>query len=109
MKKLKTQRRKIKPKPSPLICLISVPLWFAYALTHKTAYQESYFQQLMWRNPYNHALGKITVWDMVVRIGRNIWLMVDKVLPQMFLRRGNWIVGIIIVCLIALNLWRRKK
>jgi hypothetical protein len=81
-----------------------MPLWFIYAIMYKASYRESYFQQLMWRNPYNHALGKITVWDMVVRIGRNIWLMVDKVFPQMFLRHGNWIVGIIIIILILIGL-----
>jgi len=63
----------------------------------------------MYRNPYHHELGIITAWDMVVRIGVNAWLLIDRVLPQMFLHWGNWIVGVVIVCLIVLGLKGRYK
>jgi len=87
-------------KLKPLIALASIPLWFAYTTMCKSSGQVSYFQQLMWKNPYRHSLGTITAWDMIVRIGQNVWLLIDRVLPQMFLHWGNWIVGIVIVCLI---------
>jgi len=87
-------------KIKPLIALASIPLWFAYTTLCKSSGQSSYFQQLMYKNPYRHSLGTITAWDMIVRIGANAWLLIDRVLPQMFLRYGNWIVGIVIVCLI---------
>jgi len=87
-------------KLKPLIALASIPFWFAYTTLCKSSGQSSYFQQLMYKNPYHHELGTITAWDMIVRIGANAWLLIDRVLPQMFLRYGNWIVGIVIVCLI---------
>jgi len=87
-------------KLKSLIALASIPLWFAYTTMCKSSGQVSYSQQLMWKNPYRHSLGTITAWDMLVRIGQNAWLLIDRVLPQMFLHWGNWIVGIVIVCLI---------
>jgi len=87
-------------KLKSLIALASISLWFAYTTLCKSSGQSSYFQQLMYKNPYHHELGTITAWDMIVRIGANAWLLIDRVLPQMFLRYGNWIVGIVIVCLI---------
>jgi len=91
-------------KLKPLIALASIPLWFAYTTLCKAPEHISYFQQLMYKNPYRHSLGTITAWDMIVRIGANAWLLIDRVLPQMFLRYGNWIVGIVIVCLILTSI-----
>jgi hypothetical protein len=68
----------------PLIAFLSVPFWMIYTSLFKDPSHKSYFQQLIYRNPYNPALGNINALDLIIRVIRNIWAMPSKVFPQIF-------------------------
>jgi len=96
-------------KIKPLIALASIPLWFAYTTLCKSSGQSSYFQQLMYKNPYHHELGTITAGDMIARIGVNVGLLRYRILSQMFLHWGDWIVGMVIICLILTGIGGKNE
>jgi len=96
-------------KLKPLIALASIPLWFAYTTLCKSPGHISYFQQLMYKNPYHHELGIITAGDMIARIGVNVGLLRYRILSQMFLHWGDWIVGMVIICLILTGIGGKNE
>jgi len=79
-------------KPSPLLFLLSIPAWFGYTYNHGS----SYLNKLLYINPYNPGLGQVNLLGMIARTGESIWLMVVKVLPQIFF-------GVVVLYLILLG------
>ncbi len=79
--KFKEEKKKII---MPLLSLSSVLLWLTYTHIFKDSSQQSYLQQLLFKNPYNPALGNINILDLLTRVFQNIWAIPLKVLNQIF-------------------------
>jgi hypothetical protein len=104
--KFKREKKKII---IPLFSLLSVLLWLIYIRLFKDPAQISYLQQLLFKNPYNPALGNIGILGLITRIGRNIWLMPFKVFPQMFWGKSDitslsFFIGIILIGFLLLGI-----
>jgi len=80
-------------KPYPLLFLLSIPAWFGYTYYHGS----SYLEKLFYVNPYKPGLGQINLLGMIARTGKSVWLMVVKVLPQIFF-------GVVVLYLILTGL-----
>lgn len=79
--KFKEEKKKII---LPLLSLSSIILWMGYTHTFKDSSQQSYLQQLLFKNPYNPDLGNINILDLLTRVFQNIWAMPLKVFYQIF-------------------------
>ena len=68
----------------PMFSLLSAFSWFFYSFLKKDPIQGSYFQSLLIKDPYSMVPVKISILDLVVRMGDNILKMIIKVFSQMF-------------------------
>ncbi len=94
----------IRNRKWKIIVMMWIPIvaWFIYTKIHGGGYSQVFW----WIDPYNTSLGKIGLWELLVRVAENFYYMFTIGLPMLF---GNMFFAFIFVILIALGIDKIKK
>jgi hypothetical protein len=103
--KFKEDKKKIV---LPSIALLSIILWIGYTQHFITPDKESYFQQLLAKNPYDPTSGNINALDLLIRAGKNIWAMPVKVFAQIKSTSLSLFIGLTLLGFLILGVFGNK-
>ncbi|MBW3015169.1 glycosyltransferase family 39 protein [Candidatus Woesearchaeota archaeon] len=108
---------------SGFLFVIGVFPWLKYSSVVKSSHATNYATEILLKNPYAPELGRIGVWDLIVRVFGNLWVYVSNLIPSLVvfpvfylgqvieIGRLEWLialVGLVITLVMMLGFFKQR-